>query len=488
MSQIITFYSYKGGVGRSMALANVATLLSKWGKKVLMIDWDLEAPGLEFFFKPYLPEIDWSQQKGVLEWLYAVQNQEDAKWQDWIIPFKTKISKADLHLLVAGKSNGNYSEMLRQFSVSKFYDEHRGGHIIEQFREELLANYDYILIDSRTGVTDFGGICTIQMPDILVMLFSATEQGLTGTLKIAQRAEAAHQKLPFDRYKLLICPVPSRISSTTEYETSRTWLARIGETLKIYYEDWVPTSIDIREFMQLIKIPNIDYFSFGESLPVIEQGVIDPAGLGYAYENLAMLLGRGLDVVDEFVEKRDIYLERVSGQKPEQKILDMAFSTPHDPVRVFISAASADENLKHQIERNLKHLPPLSDSVELVESSYEFLGKSRKEALESMIRTTDIVLIIFSKNYFISEKELSPIEEIGEEFYMIRKYQKEFIPIFISNDIAVSFRKKYDDRVGINLFSYNGDAVKLIVEKIVPLIHDIYKDINLKKDTVSTQE
>ena len=50
MSQIITFYSYKGGVGRSMALANVATLLSKWGKRVLMIDWDLEAPGLENFF------------------------------------------------------------------------------------------------------------------------------------------------------------------------------------------------------------------------------------------------------------------------------------------------------------------------------------------------------------------------------------------------------------------------------------------------------
>ena len=66
MSQIITFYSYKGGVGRSMALANVATLLSKWGKKVLMIDWDLEAPGLENFFKEYLKGTDWKQQKGVL--------------------------------------------------------------------------------------------------------------------------------------------------------------------------------------------------------------------------------------------------------------------------------------------------------------------------------------------------------------------------------------------------------------------------------------
>ncbi|MCP4219822.1 MAG: ParA family protein, partial [bacterium] len=49
---IFTFYSYKGGVGRTMALANIAELFYRDGKKVLMIDWDLEAPGLErFFFK-----------------------------------------------------------------------------------------------------------------------------------------------------------------------------------------------------------------------------------------------------------------------------------------------------------------------------------------------------------------------------------------------------------------------------------------------------
>ena len=47
---IVTFYSYKGGVGRSMALANVGDALARAGLKVLMIDFDLEAPGLEQFF------------------------------------------------------------------------------------------------------------------------------------------------------------------------------------------------------------------------------------------------------------------------------------------------------------------------------------------------------------------------------------------------------------------------------------------------------
>lgn len=46
--EVITFYSYKGGTGRTMALSNVGCTLAKRmakGAEVLMIDWDLEAPG-----------------------------------------------------------------------------------------------------------------------------------------------------------------------------------------------------------------------------------------------------------------------------------------------------------------------------------------------------------------------------------------------------------------------------------------------------------
>jgi eukaryotic-like serine/threonine-protein kinase len=62
--EIITFYSYKGGTGRSMAVANIACLLSKrlsrTPRRVLVMDWDLEAPGLHRFFsaKSELPEYE----------------------------------------------------------------------------------------------------------------------------------------------------------------------------------------------------------------------------------------------------------------------------------------------------------------------------------------------------------------------------------------------------------------------------------------------
>src|SRR5437879_1042305 len=67
--KIVTFYSYKGGVGRSMAIANVAVLLSKWKFRVLLADWDLEAPGLENFFIPYMGSSFASKSRGILDLL-----------------------------------------------------------------------------------------------------------------------------------------------------------------------------------------------------------------------------------------------------------------------------------------------------------------------------------------------------------------------------------------------------------------------------------
>ena len=52
--QVVTFYSYKGGTGRTMALANVAWILAANGQRVLVVDWDLESPGLHRFFHPFL--------------------------------------------------------------------------------------------------------------------------------------------------------------------------------------------------------------------------------------------------------------------------------------------------------------------------------------------------------------------------------------------------------------------------------------------------
>jgi hypothetical protein len=64
---VVTFYSFKGGVGRSTALAFVANILTTRGHRVVMIDFDLEAPGLSF---THPTEISEETTYGVLDYIY----------------------------------------------------------------------------------------------------------------------------------------------------------------------------------------------------------------------------------------------------------------------------------------------------------------------------------------------------------------------------------------------------------------------------------
>ena len=50
MGQVVSFYSFKGGVGRSLLLANVAVSLAQRELKVMCVDFDLTSGGLHNFF------------------------------------------------------------------------------------------------------------------------------------------------------------------------------------------------------------------------------------------------------------------------------------------------------------------------------------------------------------------------------------------------------------------------------------------------------
>src|SRR5258708_6289222 len=65
--RIVTFYSCKGGTGRSMALANFAWALAANGQRVLAVDWDLEAPGLHRYFHPFLVDPELRDTDGLID-------------------------------------------------------------------------------------------------------------------------------------------------------------------------------------------------------------------------------------------------------------------------------------------------------------------------------------------------------------------------------------------------------------------------------------
>jgi archaellum component FlaC len=56
----------------------------------------------------------------------------------------------------------------------------------------------------------------------------------------------------------------------------------------------------------------VAYFSFGEKLPVIDQGTNDPQGLGYTYQTLSALIARKLEDAEELVNNRSEFVRVAS--------------------------------------------------------------------------------------------------------------------------------------------------------------------------------
>ncbi len=218
--QIITFYSYKGGTGRTMALANIAWIIASNGKWVLAVDWDLESPGLHKFFHPFLDESTVSATPGVIEIIndYATAalnpEQRDDNWYrecarverhavslDWTFPDGGK-----LDFLSAGRQNRDYSATVCSLDWDNFYDRLGGGSFFRAMREDMKQNYDYVLIDSRTGLSDVADICTIELPDVLAVCFTLSDQSIEGAANVAHQISSRYR----DR-NIRVLPVPMRI-------------------------------------------------------------------------------------------------------------------------------------------------------------------------------------------------------------------------------------------------------------------------------------
>jgi MinD-like ATPase involved in chromosome partitioning or flagellar assembly len=205
-SQITTFYSYKGGVGRTMLLANVAWILASAGKRVLAIDWDLEAPGLHQYLHPFLVDPGLEATDGLIDMVVeysrdAVTPEEQStggNWLDHAADVRRFIVGVDwhfpnggqLHLLPAGRQNASFPVRVNTFHWDDFYERLNGGAFLDLVKRKIRNDYgyDHILIDSRTGVSDTSSICTVQMPDRLVVCVSASEQSIKGSATVATSA------------------------------------------------------------------------------------------------------------------------------------------------------------------------------------------------------------------------------------------------------------------------------------------------------------
>jgi tetratricopeptide (TPR) repeat protein len=294
---IFTFYSYKGGVGRSMALANVAACFQQAGLRVVIIDWDLEAPGIESYFLADPAELEEVRSSiGLMDALnsyrrrfaslefpaHAKSASDRERVEADAIALESQLptlrhalyplqgsGDSSLSLLHAGWRAGerfkSYAESVQSFDWTQFYAAYRGEAYFEWMRRQLLSSdvADVVFIDSRTGVTEMGGVCTRQLADVVVCFSVMNRQNLQGTSDMAE--SFARTDLMERRGRPLQCVfVPARVDN---FNTA------LKNGLQKEFEDrfsqYTPKALrNVKAQFWDLRIPYISDYAYRERLAV----------------------------------------------------------------------------------------------------------------------------------------------------------------------------------------------------------------------------
>jgi len=301
---ILTFYSYKGGTGRSMALANVAWMLALNNKRVLVIDWDLEAPGVHRYFHPFLDDKELQSTRGLIDFVEDLAARSAASPEplpdsegdvsSYVISldrpgwnWEEFGERAGIDLLAAGQQSAGYSRKVNCFNWISFYQSLGGRRFLAYMAAQLRGIYDYILIDSRTGVSDTSGICTVEMPDAVVVCFTLNEQSIRGAANVSEsilfqrnaRDEERKLQLKPDEAPpapLRIYPVPTRIEQS-EYNKRQIALALVQKTFSRYLVDL--SAAESKKYWGNLQMQYVPIYAFEEVPAVFGDSPYDQSSL-----------------------------------------------------------------------------------------------------------------------------------------------------------------------------------------------------------------
>lgn len=320
---VVTFYSFKGGVGRSFALSNVAILLARWGYRVLTVDWDLEAPGLPAYFKPLLASPPTTGIIDLVDDFATGAQKPSAAYVTELVLDEPGV----VHLLAAGgQQDEDYARRVQSIDWAALYNQGFAD-ALELCRADWTEAYDFVLIDSRTGFADIASICTAHLPDHLVVLFTANDQSVTGAVDVVRRADRARDRMPYDRPQLTALPVLSRFDDRVEYERADFWHKKCAELTTPLFQNWLVRNVQPSLMLRHLTLPYVSYWSFGEQLPVLAERVPSASQIGYALETIAAVVAHRLDRSDLLADNRDAFVTAAQGQTRDFPV-DLLVSTP----------------------------------------------------------------------------------------------------------------------------------------------------------------
>jgi len=179
---IVSFFSFKGGAGRTSTLVATALTLARNGHRVAIVDLDLEAPGLATIFSP-----DESNNLGVIDYLLEKKIQEkDWKLRTHLISINDPTLRGEhgesIQLLPAGTIDGNYLEKLARLDFQNLVDGELQSIMVDMLKElnNEAKPLDFILMDARAGFHDIGGLAITALSHAAVIFGTQSRQSWAG--------------------------------------------------------------------------------------------------------------------------------------------------------------------------------------------------------------------------------------------------------------------------------------------------------------------
>lgn len=403
--RVVTFYSFKGGVGRTFALCDVAVYLARWGYRVLCVDLDLEAPGLTRYFNGWLKD---DNCPGMLEVLEAWANDanDEAIIAEAIVPVDLPETEGlpgtdgRLALVKSGRGGDDYVRRLHAVDWERLFDEQRAGRRLEALRDRWLDTFDLVLIDSRTGWSDVGEICTIHLPDILVTLFTPNEQSFRGAIEVADASKRGVGRLPLDRAPLRVVPVLTRVDKD-EYDEQQRWTQRLLSEASRFVGDWDPEEETPQDVLAHLVVPYVPYWSYGERLAAMRNEPLSSLSVGRAHETLAALLARGLSEATLLLRHRDSYVEGAALRSEQDVYLSLPGSEQSaDQGQLFDGLAEVLRRRSLNVSLGQSVLPP---------------GERLEDLLQNVQRRSRIFVVFFDERIEVGRtKELGVVTALAE--------------------------------------------------------------------------
>ena len=228
----ITFYSFKGGVGRTTALTHVASILAMRGLKVVAVDLDLEAPGLSTAFN-----LNPQPKYGIVDYFYErsyLPNGVEPSISIAEIFGEVRVPNATGRLFVvpAGVLSLDYISKVDDLHATTVIDGNQSLWSI--FKREINEQIkpDILLVDSRTGINQWGALSLIQAADEVIIFLFPNEQNKQGIEVLLQSLQSfKHLSINF-----VFSPVPD-ITKDGLAKVENIWKSLLTKIKTITTED-----------------------------------------------------------------------------------------------------------------------------------------------------------------------------------------------------------------------------------------------------------